>query len=132
VIVYNFPDKCPSCGSEDIVPAMVDPGGGVEIPAGRQPFMCKACNVMWSEHLVTSKDWSCFICILADAWMLPKGILVNTRLNDPRKGVRALLGIPDKGDHIVIPLQKVLDDGNEQAELIRKGVKKIWTPPSSG
>jgi hypothetical protein len=130
MIVYNYPDRCPSCQSEDLIPAMLDPGGGVEIPKDQQPFVCNACNVMWSETLITSKNWACYIALIPQAWMLPKGILVNTKTPQPIAAARKLLGIPEEVNHVVIPLQKVLDDGNEQAELVKKGAVKLWKPPS--
>lgn len=131
MIVYNYPDRCPSCASEKIIPAMVDPGSDAKIPKGQQPFLCQACDVMWAETLVTSKDWSCFITLIPQAWMLPKGILINTTIPKPMEAARRLLGIPDNVNHVVIPLQKVLDDGNEQAEIVKKGAKKLWKPPSA-
>lgn len=132
MIVFNYPDRCPSCSSENIIPAMVDPGSAGEIPKGQQPFMCQDCDVMWSEKLITSRAWSCQIAILRDAWMLPKGVLVDHRIEDPRVQVRTLLGLPGDIDHVVMPLQKVLDDGHEQVEIVKKGVRKLWTPPSAG
>ena len=132
MIVYNYPDRCPSCQSEEIIPAMIDPGSDVKIPEGKQPFLCKSCDVMWSETLITSKDWSCQVAILGAAWMLPKGVLVDHRVEKPMEQARVLLGIPEDADHVVMPIQKVLDDGQEQVELVKKGVKKLWTPPSAG
>ena len=132
MIVFNYPDRCPSCQSDDIAPAMVDPGGGVELPKDQQPFLCNACNVMWSEKLITSRDWGCYVALIPQAWMLPKGILVNNRAAKPIDAARQLLGIPEDVNHVVIPLQKVLDDGNEQADLVKKGTVKLWKPPAFG
>lgn len=126
MIVFNFPDKCPSCSSENIIPAMVE--ADQDVPKGQQPFLCKDCDVLWSEALITSRDWACMIGIMEAAWMLPKGILVNPQGTDPKATARDLLGIPEKANHVIASLQKVLDDGNEQADFTRKGVKKLWRP----
>lgn len=126
MIVFNFPDKCPSCSSENIIPAMVETDK--EVPRGQQPFLCRDCDVLWSEKLITSKTWTCMIAIMEVAWMLPKGILVHTEAADPKEAVRELLSIPEAANHVVTSLQKVLDDGNEQAEFTKKGVKKLWRP----
>lgn len=126
MIVYNYPDQCPSCQSENIIPAMVE--SDKDVPVGQQPFVCKDCDVMWSEKLITSKNWSCMIAVMEVAWMLPKGLLVDPEAANPKEAVRKLLSIPEAANHVVMPLQKVLDDGNEQAEFTRKGVKKLWRP----
>ena len=130
MIVFNFPDRCPSCASTEIIPAMVE--SDKDVPEGQQPFLCKNCNVMWSEKLITTKDWTCMVAILEAAWMLPKGILVDHRIADPAKAARKLLGLPEGANHIVVTLQKVLDDGNEQTALTKKGAKKLWIPPPRG
>ena len=130
MIIYNYPDACPSCLSTNIIPAMVETGGDVEVPAEKQPFLCKDCEVIWAENLITSKDWVCYIALIPQAWMLPKGILVNSKVPEPIAAAKKLLGVPDKVNSVVVPLQKVLDDGNEQAELAKKGGTKLWKPPT--
>lgn len=128
-MIFNWPDRCPSCETTKFFPFKPNPKDREDRPMDHEQwFACENCEAQWREILVPSTRFPCWIVSSPAGWFAPSAILAR-RLEHVKK----LLSVKE-GQYVICRLEEALERGDKQvlpaAKEPEEPVEGLWTPNS--